>query len=158
MKKIYDPPSTPTPPTIGLNNGRIFHRFYMVQKKTKKCGYRKFSVEPFKSYGKIKILGCWRQLFDISSPKIFPGETSVLSFRTIFLAHSGEIWGKSSERIFRKVPKTAKNGKKWLFSHNWAVFEKTGKNLKKAAVLCFWHFLPQTSCQVSEKSSEWFLR
>ena len=91
------PPSTPTPPTVGLNIARInFFLLSSVLYGKKKCGYIKFSVEPFKSYGEIKIMGRWRQFLDITSPKIseisnFPGEATVLSFRTIFLAHSGEI-------------------------------------------------------------------
>ena len=36
---------------------------------------------------------------------------------------------------------------------NAAAFAKTGKNLKKAAVLRFLHFLPPTSCRVSKKST-----
>ena len=56
--KAKMPSSTPTPPTIGLNNARIEKNIAFIgfiwSKKNKKCGYRKFSVEPFKSYGEIK--------------------------------------------------------------------------------------------------------
>ena len=55
----------------------------------------------------------------------------------------------------QKLPKMAKNG---LFSHKWAVFEKTWLFIKKAAVWRFLYFWPPTSYQVSEKSSERFLR
>ena len=55
----------------------------------------------------------------------------------------------------QKLPKMARNG---FFSHKSAAFAKTGKNLKKAAVPRFLHFLPPTSSRVSEKSSERFLR
>ena len=49
-----------------------------------------------------------------------------------------------------------KNWQKWPKWHKLAVYVKTARNLKKAAVLCFLHFLPPTSCQVSEKSLERF--
>ena len=66
-----------------------------------------------------------------------------------------KILGKDFPQSPKHWQKMAKNA---FFYHKWAVFAKTGKNLKKASVLCFLHSLPPSSCQVSEKSSERFLR
>ena len=58
IRQYFEDPTilTPRPTHNRVNNTRIEkNRFYMV-KKTPKCGYRNFSVKPFKSYGKIKTI------------------------------------------------------------------------------------------------------
>ena len=101
----------------------------------------------------------WRQ-FRSKSQKIELSQAKRLSYLLeLFCWHILLGFKKNPRNGFsaksQKLPKMAKNG---FFSHKWAVFEKTGQNLKKAAVLRFLHFLPPTSCRVSEKSSERFLR
>ena len=63
-----------------------------TKKDPKKWGGCPKLANYFESYGQMKILGRWRQFLTsislkISENRTFPGETTILSFRTILLAY-----------------------------------------------------------------------
>ena len=126
-----------------------------VKKVLKKCvgGPNKIDISKVIPKWKFWVVDVnfWIQLHPKSQKyRIFPGETTVLSSRTIIF---GTFW-QSLRKIQRmdiwQIPKTCEHSQKWLFLHKWAVFEEMGKNLKNAAVLRFLNFLPLNSFQVSE--------
>ena len=143
-----------------LKNFQKWNFWKEHRKRPKKMGWMPKFDELFRKLWPNENFGSLTSIFDVNFTQnlrnIELSQAKRLSYLLeLFCWHILGGFKKNPRNGFSAVQKTAKNG---FFSHKSAAFVKTGKNLKKAAVLRFLHFLPPTSCRVSEKSSERFLR
>ena len=124
-----------------------FHRFFRVQKPPKSVvtiatNVNRSKVMAKSNFGSLTSIFGYNFTQNIRNIEL--SQAKRLSYLIdLFCWHILARFKENPRNGFsvksQKLPKLAKNG---FFSHKWAVFEKTAKNLKKAVMLHFLQFSP----------------
>ena len=124
---------------------------------------KKIQKKFWKKFGKKFFLNFFCRFFQYYGPifwpkSIFSGKITILSYKTIFGPTYSVISGKLVEQFFRKFQKHVILGQNGHFLARLAKIGQNEKFYQKSGRAIFYPYCPPTSCRVSEKLLERFLR